>query len=109
MLYCSTELWHVRLHDAVMCVHCFRDNDTFRVFAGLADGTLAVLEDVQIGQPDQDIIYIPIGQSPIICMTEVDSQLWCASGNIVYIIHARFAMLKQPHILQFHTLKVNYM
>jgi hypothetical protein len=39
-------LWSLRLSDAILslCVYCDDDSPTIRIFAGLADGTCAVLE-----------------------------------------------------------------
>jgi len=39
-------LWSLRLSDAILslCVYCDDDSPMFRIFAGLADGTCAVLE-----------------------------------------------------------------
>ncbi|VDI04168.1 Hypothetical predicted protein [Mytilus galloprovincialis] len=34
-------------------------------------------------------MYISIGQAPVACLLLLDEMLWCASGNTVYIIHAR--------------------
>nr|KAG5699836.1 hypothetical protein BaRGS_034610 [Batillaria attramentaria] len=40
-----TFVWEQQLHDAVLSICQFEDSSGCRVFAGLADGTLAVLED----------------------------------------------------------------
>ena len=39
-------LWSLRLSDAILslCVYCDDDSPIIRIFAGLADGTCAVLE-----------------------------------------------------------------
>ena len=39
-------LWSLRLSDAILslCVYCDDDSPMIRIFAGLADGTCAVLE-----------------------------------------------------------------
>ncbi|KAJ8300670.1 hypothetical protein KUTeg_022189 [Tegillarca granosa] len=67
-----------------------------RTFAGLADGTLAVIEMMYLQQgdiekllPSHEVMYIPVGQAPIASLLLLDEHLWCASGNTVYIIHAR--------------------
>lgn len=40
------KLWELLLHDAVLSLCCYEDDDSMlvRTFAGLADGTLAVTE-----------------------------------------------------------------
>ncbi|KAL3870762.1 hypothetical protein ACJMK2_038805, partial [Sinanodonta woodiana] len=84
--------WQLRLHDAVLSVCCYNDDDTIvtRIFAGLADGTLAVVEQVKKPvEPNVEAMYIMIGQAPVTCLMLLDDQLWVASGNTVSIIHAR--------------------
>ncbi|XP_062582307.1 uncharacterized protein LOC134244056 isoform X1 [Saccostrea cucullata] len=86
-------LWELLLHDAVLSLCCFEDDDSMlvRTFAGLADGTLAVTEQQDIRKvfPSNDVLYIPIGQAPISCLLLLDDFLWCASGNSVNVIQAR--------------------
>ncbi|XP_052092597.1 uncharacterized protein LOC127729029 isoform X4 [Mytilus californianus] len=85
-------LWSLRLNDAILslCVYCDEDSPNIRIFAGLADGTCAVLEQQSIEKPapGNDVMYISIGQAPVACLLLLDEMLWCASGNTVYIIHA---------------------
>ncbi|XP_019929607.3 uncharacterized protein [Magallana gigas] len=87
------KLWELLLHDAVLSLCCYEDDDSMlvRTFAGLADGTLAVTEQQDIRKvfPSNDVLYIPIGQAPISCLLLLDDFLWCASGNSVNIIQAR--------------------
>ncbi|XP_060065766.1 uncharacterized protein LOC132546088 [Ylistrum balloti] len=86
-------LWKLQLHDAILSLCCYDDKENVvtRHFAGLADGTLAVMEQSNLEKtiPDSDIMYIPIGQAPISCLLLLGDQLWTASGNTVSIIHAR--------------------
>ncbi|XP_021357404.1 uncharacterized protein LOC110452957 isoform X2 [Mizuhopecten yessoensis] len=86
-------LWKLQLHDAILSLCCYDDKEGIvtRHFAGLADGTLAVMEQSNLEKtiPDSDIMYIPIGQAPISCLLLLGDQLWTASGNTVSIIHAR--------------------
>ncbi|XP_067661994.1 uncharacterized protein [Haliotis asinina] len=83
------KIWQVRLHDAVLSISKYIDeDDCCRVFAGLADGTVAILEAVNEVMPMHDVMYIPIGQSPVMCVQLLDNHLWCACGNKVFIIHA---------------------
>ncbi|XP_076454498.1 uncharacterized protein LOC143289420 [Babylonia areolata] len=92
-IYCYTtsdrvQSWEQQLNDAVLSLCEYKDEASSRVFAGLADGTVAVLEDVSAKTTFYDLMYIAIGQSPVTCLRLVDSQLWCACGNTVSIIHA---------------------
>ena len=45
-------------------------------------------QNVDDCDPLNDPLYIPVGRSPITAMTMVDYQLWCACGNIVYVLHS---------------------
>ncbi|KAK3088782.1 hypothetical protein FSP39_023684 [Pinctada imbricata] len=87
-------LWQMQLHDAVLSLYCYTDEEAYvtRTFAGLADGTLAVIEqfDVCKMSVNSDVMYVPVGQAPVACLLLVGENLWCASGNTVYIIHARY-------------------
>lgn len=46
LLFSREKLWELLLHDAVLSLCCYEDDDSMlvRTFAGLADGTLAVTE-----------------------------------------------------------------
>lgn len=46
LLFYREKLWELLLHDAVLSLCCYEDDDSMlvRTFAGLADGTLAVTE-----------------------------------------------------------------
>lgn len=46
VVVCREKLWELLLHDAVLSLCCYEDDDSMlvRTFAGLADGTLAVTE-----------------------------------------------------------------
>ncbi|KAL5012665.1 hypothetical protein ScPMuIL_011216 [Solemya velum] len=87
------ELWQMQLHDAVLSLLCRTDDVgddlPVRIFAGLADGTIAIMESIDEGSSVNEIFYIPVGQAPVTCLTLVgEEDLWCASGNTVHIIHA---------------------
>ncbi|XP_053404645.1 C-Jun-amino-terminal kinase-interacting protein 3-like [Mercenaria mercenaria] len=61
-----------------------------RIFSGLADGTLAVSEKpFSRSEPNVDVIYVAIGQTPVTCLMLLGDQVWCASGNTVAVIHAK--------------------
>ncbi|GFR67735.1 Ypt/rab gtpase activating protein [Elysia marginata] len=106
------QIWQQRVHDAVLTMQVYReDGDTMdsamtisrstttavghpsgvnsqRLFAGLADGTVAVLENISMNSNSYDMFYLPIGQSPVTCIKLLGNQLWCACGNTISIIHA---------------------
>ncbi|KAK6194816.1 hypothetical protein SNE40_000364 [Patella caerulea] len=83
------ERWHIRLHDAVLSVCTYTEDDhQFRIFAGLADGTVAIIENGESAIAPIDVMYIPVGQSPVTCVMIIGKQLWCACGNTVHVIHA---------------------
>jgi len=41
-------------------------------------------------EPNVDVIYVSIGQAPVTCLMLLGDQLWCASGNTVAIMHAKY-------------------
>lgn len=70
-------------------------------------------QDIRKVFPSNDVLYIPIGQAPISCLLLLDDFLWCASGNSVNIIQARYWFnlsnsLKSQYIyLEFFSLFLN--
>ncbi|XP_076315442.1 uncharacterized protein LOC143227975 [Tachypleus tridentatus] len=92
-------IWEIRLNDSVLSL-CFHDEDGIKkVYAGLADGTLAVIENIQGISPQPESFYIMIGPSPVTCLQRVTTRLWCASGNRVIILNVRtLDVVDQFHI-----------
>ncbi|XP_055896131.1 uncharacterized protein LOC106079591 isoform X5 [Biomphalaria glabrata] len=100
-------LWQQRLHDAVLSMQVYQDEDgdkMYRLFAGLADGTIAVFEAVSSQCTNYDLFYLPVGQSPVTCLQVLGNKLWCACGNNVSIINAstldpkdRFTVSTNPY------------
>ncbi|XP_013412235.1 uncharacterized protein LOC106174987 isoform X2 [Lingula anatina] len=91
--YCTrsrVQLWHVRLNDAIFALRVMDEQDRQKkIFAALADGTVAVLEKLSSSDSAQyEVFYIPVGQGPVTSMLLIDKQLWCATGNMVHILHA---------------------
>ncbi|XP_052789974.1 uncharacterized protein LOC128224223 isoform X2 [Mya arenaria] len=87
-----TSTWQVQLHDAILSLCCYDDSEAnmTRIFAGLADGTVAVNEkQYNQSEPNLDVIYVTIGQAPVTCLMLLGDQVWCASGNTVAIMHAK--------------------
>lgn len=109
---CSrSELWRLRLHDSVLSMCCSVQDQRNTLFAGLSDGTLAVLQvstklclfclcaseaipfsfflqQVQPREPQDEPIYIGIGRAPITSLLLVNSDLWVSCGNHIHIMRA---------------------
>ncbi|CAG5130294.1 unnamed protein product, partial [Candidula unifasciata] len=89
--YTREMCWQQRVHDAVLSMQVYKEDDgecSNRLFAALADGTVAVFETITESCTNYDVLYLPIGQSPVTCLKLLGNQLWCACGNTVSIIHA---------------------
>ncbi|XP_059152821.1 uncharacterized protein LOC131938708, partial [Physella acuta] len=101
-------MWQQRVHDAVLSMQAYQDDEgdnSYRLFAGLADGTVAVFEQaISPSCTSYDLFYLPIGQSPVTCLQVIGNLLWCACGNNVSVIHAstldpkdRFTVSANPY------------
>ncbi|XP_067140902.1 uncharacterized protein [Centruroides vittatus] len=82
-------LWEIRLNDSVLSLTSHQEDGIQQIYAGLADGTIAVIENIQGMQMKPDAFYIMIGCSPVTCLQLVERRLWCACGNRVIILSAR--------------------
>lgn len=82
-------LWEIRLNDSVLSLTSHQEDGIQQIYAGLADGTIAVIENIQGIQIKPEAFYIMIGCSPVICLQLVEKRLWCACGNRVIILSAR--------------------
>ncbi|CAN7993394.1 unnamed protein product, partial [Ixodes hexagonus] len=81
--------WEVQLNDSVLSLCSYEEDDQCQVFAGLADGTMAVIENFSVNSVRPETLYIHIGSSPVTCIRLVDKRLWCAAGNRIVILSAR--------------------
>ncbi|XP_064458637.1 TBC1 domain family member 2A-like [Ornithodoros turicata] len=81
--------WEAQLNDSVLSLCSYEGDDHHQVFAGLADGTMAVIENFSVHVVKPDSFYIQIGSSPVTCMRLVDKRIWCACGNRIVILSAR--------------------
>ncbi|KAH9362553.1 hypothetical protein HPB48_015533 [Haemaphysalis longicornis] len=81
--------WEAQLNDSVLSLCSYEEDDQCQVFAGLADGTMAVIENFSLHVDKPDTLYIHIGSSPVTCLKLVDKRLWCATGNRIVILSAR--------------------
>ncbi|XP_031561824.1 uncharacterized protein LOC116297689 [Actinia tenebrosa] len=82
------ELWSVPLRDSVIDL-CHYDHVTDdKVYAALADGCIAVLPNANGSGPPCQGSHVRIGSAPVMCVTMVDSQVWCGCGNNVVVLDA---------------------
>nr|XP_037291686.1 uncharacterized protein LOC119187707 [Rhipicephalus microplus] len=81
--------WEAQLNESVLSLCSYDEDDQCQVFAGLADGTMAVIENFSVHADKPDVLYIHIGSSPVTCLKLVDKRLWCATGNRIIILSAR--------------------
>ncbi|KAL1440835.1 hypothetical protein MTO96_009134 [Rhipicephalus appendiculatus] len=81
--------WEAQLNESVLSLCSYEEDDQCQVFAGLADGTMAVIENFSVHVDKPDVLYIHIGSSPVTCLKLVDKRLWCATGNRIIILSAR--------------------
>ncbi|KAG1656696.1 C-Jun-amino-terminal kinase-interacting protein 3 [Nymphon striatum] len=92
LIYCFNtrsreELWNIRVNDTVLSLCSHTDESFIRIYAALADGTIAVIEGMDEATPE--ILYILIGSSPVTCLHIIEEKLWCGCGNKVVILNAR--------------------
>ncbi|CAL8083326.1 unnamed protein product [Calicophoron daubneyi] len=89
-VHSKEQLWILTVHDSVTeieVVHWEEDNAN-KVFAGLSNGELLVMENVGEKEPKDSVYNLIIGFTRISSLLLVDHQIWCACGNTVYIFHA---------------------
>ncbi|GIY42109.1 uncharacterized protein CEXT_55481 [Caerostris extrusa] len=92
-------LWEIRLNDSVLSLASHEEDGLKQVYAGLADGTVAVIENIEGQSPKPETFYIMIGSNPVTCLRLVERRLWCGTGNRVVILNARTL----DSVDQFHT------
>ncbi|XP_065916446.1 TBC1 domain family member 2B-like [Dysidea avara] len=78
------EVWNIKVKDSVLDV-VGSDNDD-NLFAGLADGTMAIILASGHQPPPPCPLLVRIGMDPVTCMVLTDNELWCGSGSSVSII-----------------------
>ncbi|GBN46560.1 hypothetical protein AVEN_34077-1 [Araneus ventricosus] len=83
------KMWEISLNACVLSLCSHQRDGVKQVFAGLADGTLAVVENVQGRLPKPEVFYVVIGTIPVTCLQLVGRRLWCACGPSVIILSAR--------------------
>ncbi|XP_042905516.1 C-Jun-amino-terminal kinase-interacting protein 4 isoform X2 [Parasteatoda tepidariorum] len=84
-----TQWWRcissVKLKDSVLCIVHIRG----RVFAGLADGTIAVFHRSSDGEWDLTNFHLMDLGRPLYsvrCMTIVDKNIWCGYRNCIHVV-----------------------
>ncbi|XP_078606131.1 uncharacterized protein LOC144878889 isoform X2 [Branchiostoma floridae x Branchiostoma japonicum] len=80
------EVWRMKLNDTVLDLAVPPSNT--HVYAALADGHIAVMEDLGVRGPVTEPVYIPVGRHPVTCVALVEDQLWCTCGNRVAVLNA---------------------
>ncbi|TPP58471.1 hypothetical protein FGIG_03311 [Fasciola gigantica] len=82
-------LWQLAVHDCVtdLAVVRWDIEDTNKVFAGLSNGELVVIENAGSEHPQDSVYVFPIGFLRVSSILLVDDQIWCASGNGVHIFN----------------------
>eukprot|EP00058_Branchiostoma_floridae_P002710 XP_002588198.1 hypothetical protein BRAFLDRAFT_68841 [Branchiostoma floridae] len=80
------EVWRMKLNDTVLDLAVPPSNS--HVYAALADGHIAVMEDLGVRGPVTEPVYIPVGRHPVTCVALVEDQLWCTCGNRVAVLNA---------------------
>ncbi|PAA93776.1 hypothetical protein BOX15_Mlig002084g3 [Macrostomum lignano] len=83
-------LWQCRIHDSVLdiCASAASDRIANRVFAALANGSVAVLDHVGHEEPNNNIFYVNLSTSPLTSLLLVNTDLWVACGNYVQLLDA---------------------
>ncbi|XP_048587303.1 uncharacterized protein LOC5507434 isoform X2 [Nematostella vectensis] len=83
------ELWSVQLRDSVIdLTHYYNDEDDNRVYAALADGSIAVLPNAHAGGSPSMGSHVRIGSAPVTCVAYVSGKVWCGCGNNVVVLDA---------------------
>ncbi|CAH8296034.1 unnamed protein product, partial [Schistosoma turkestanicum] len=86
-----SKIWQIPIHDSVtdLTFAYFPHDHTNKVYAGLTNGELVVIENVGFEEPRDSIYYITISFIPISSVLLARNQLWCASGSSIFIFHAK--------------------
>ncbi|CAH8429070.1 unnamed protein product [Heterobilharzia americana] len=87
----NAKIWQLPIHDSVTDLTSvyFPHDHTNKVYAGLTNGELVVIENVGYEEPTDSLYYITIGFIPVSSVLLAKHQLWCASGSSIFIFHAK--------------------
>ncbi|XP_068694929.1 uncharacterized protein [Montipora foliosa] len=83
-LQLSTEVWCIQLSDSVVDIAHLPEGG--KVFAALADGSIAVLQNATGKKAPSAGSHIRVGGTPVTCITLVNENVWCGCGNSVVIL-----------------------
>ncbi|XP_033119110.1 uncharacterized protein LOC117118591 isoform X3 [Anneissia japonica] len=102
------ELWCLRLHDTPLSLafHVKSRN----LYAGLANGTLAVIESISDTTPMDDF-YHSVGASPVkaVLYLEGMQQIWCGCGNSVSILNNNLDLMENFEVSKNPGVHINNM
>ena len=93
------QLWQIQLHDAILSVCCYDDEDSMatRIFSGLADGTVAVTE-----------VRLLMGSGFMVLLLQHFYALTTKSGEAKNISMNLSIVSVCPSILYIHSYKCKY-
>lgn len=83
LLELSAEVWCIQLNDSVVDIAHLPEG---KVFAALADGSIAVLQNASGQEAPSEGSHIRVGGAPVTCLTLVNENVWCGCGNNVVIL-----------------------
>uniref|UniRef100_T1J8X5 TBC1 domain family member 2B n=1 Tax=Strigamia maritima TaxID=126957 RepID=T1J8X5_STRMM len=84
------EIWKFEVNDAVLALCSQKINGRICAYACLADGTIAILENINFSTISLPMIsYIKISSCPISCALLIDEYLWCTASNRVIILNTK--------------------
>ncbi|KAF5398658.1 hypothetical protein PHET_08045 [Paragonimus heterotremus] len=82
-------LWQLPLHDIItdIVVADWPHEHMNRVFAGLGNGELLVIENASVNEPKDSMFIFTIGFTRVSSLLLMDNQLWCACSHSVYVFN----------------------
>ncbi|KAF8565469.1 hypothetical protein P879_07981 [Paragonimus westermani] len=82
-------LWQLPLHDIItdIVVAEWPHEHMNRVFAGLGNGELLVIENASVNEPKDSMFIFTIGFTRVSSLLLMDNQLWCACSHSVYVFN----------------------
>jgi len=83
LLELSAEVWCIQLNDSVIDIAHLPEG---KVFAALADGSIAVLQNASGQEAPSEGSHVRVGGAPVTCITLVNENVWCGCGNNVVIL-----------------------
>ncbi|KAM7451092.1 hypothetical protein ABFA07_001163 [Porites harrisoni] len=87
LLELSAEVWCVQLNESVVDIAHMPEG---KVFAALADGSVAVLQNASRQEAPSEGSHVRVGGAPVTCITLVNENVWCGCANNVVILDGNF-------------------